>query len=70
MDLNKLQNEYEKKLDNQEKSIQDIQERAEGLSNERTIVKARFHLDTSLWLADRKAFRLRATSSEHLLENL
>ena len=48
VDLNKLQNEYEQKLDNQEKSIQDIQERAEGLSNERTIVKARFHFDTSL----------------------
>ena len=70
MDLNKLQNEYEKKLDNQEKSIQDIQERAEGLSNERTIVKARFHLDTSLWLADQKVFRSRATSSEHQIENL
>ena len=52
MDLNKLQNEYEKKLDDQEKSIQDIQERAERLSNERTIVKARFHFDFTFWLAD------------------
>ena len=52
MDLNKLQNEYEKKLDDQEKSIQDIQERAERLSNERTIVKARFHIESTFWLAD------------------
>ena len=37
--LNKLQNEYEVKLDNQEKSIQDIQERTEELANERNIVK-------------------------------
>ena len=65
MDLNKLQNEYEQKLDNQEKSIQDIQERAEGLSNERTIVKARFHFDSTFWLAAQGA-----PSIEHQLENL
>ena len=45
VDLNKLQNEYERKLDNQEKSIQDIQEKSEELSSERTITKAPF----SLW---------------------
>ena len=45
MDLNKLQNEYEQKLDNQEKSIQDIQEKSEELSTERIITKARFHPD-------------------------
>ena len=64
MDLNKLQNEYEQKLDNQEKSIQDIQERTEALSNERTIVKACFHFDSSFWMAHRSA-----PSSEHQLEN-
>ena len=45
VDLNKLQNEYEQKLDNQEKSIQDIQEKSEELSTERIITKARFHPD-------------------------
>ena len=45
VDLNKLQNEYEQKLDNQEKSIQDIQGKSEELSTERTITKARFHPD-------------------------
>ena len=45
VDLNKLQNEYEQKLDNHEKSIQDIQEKSEELSTERTITKARFHFE-------------------------
>ena len=62
MDLNKLQNEYEQKLDNQEKSIQDIQERAEGLSNERTIVKEGFHFYSTFWLADLKVSQLVSTN--------
>ena len=67
--MNKLQNEYEKKLDDQEKSIQDIQEQAERLSNERTIVKARFHFDSTFWLAE-AAMRYKAPSCEHQIENL
>ena len=68
MELSKLQNEYEQKLDDQEKSIQDIQERAEGLSTERTIVKPCFHFLLAFWLAEtiKKLFN---RLNEHQIEN-
>ena len=66
VDLNKLQNEYERKLDNQEKSIQDIQEKSEELSSERTITKAPFSLWARIFIGWKHK---KQKSSEHQVEN-